>query len=210
MNDNQEFNSIKQYLTISVGVVPESGVIVEANDLHDGLTETVVEVVEGETIRLTCYASGGYPGADIVWEYKIYNETESVRVETAVRQPQPASHLVRVSRTLLYTASLEDHNNTLTCQVSQSHRRATLYTRTMRVSLTVKQRRPAQPLVREMTIISGVVVLTTIFLLFCLVVVLLLVRQTTKRRRRPSTQVPLVYRWAEASLTLSPVLFVLL
>ena len=199
MNDNQEFNSIKQYLTISVGVVPESGVIVEANELYDGLSETVVEVVEGETIRLTCYASGGYPGADIRWEYKISNESQSVRVERAVSQGSPGSHLVRVSRTLLYTASLEDHNNTLTCQLSQSHRLATLYARTMRVSLTVKEKRAAQPLVREMTIISGVVVITTIFLLFCLVLVLLLVRQTTKRRRRASssTQGPLVYRLAD-------------
>ena len=192
INDNQEFNSIKQYLTISVGVVPKSGVMVEANDLYE--TESVVEVVEGETIRLFCYANGGYPPADISWEYKIYNESHSVSVERVVRKPSPTSPLVTVSRTLLYTATLQDHNSTLTCQVSQTHRLATLYTRTMRVNLTVKERRPAQPLVREMTIISGVVVITTIFLLFCLVLILLLVRQATKRRRRPSTQVPLVFR----------------
>lgn len=196
INDNQEFNSIKQYLNISVGVVPMSGVIVEANDLYDGLSETVVEVVEGETIRLSCYTSGGFPPADIRWEYEMSASSQSVVVESPVSQTQPGSHLVRVSRALVYTASLQDHNNTLTCRVSQSHGRARLYSRTMRVSLTVKESRTAQPLVREMTIISGVVVITTIFLLFCLVLVLLLVRQTTKRSRRPSTQVPLVYRWA--------------
>ena len=162
----------------------------EGNNLYDDLTETVVEVVEGETIRLSCYANGGYPPADISWEYKIYNESHSVSVERAVRQPSPLSPLVTVSRTLLYMATLQDHNNTLTCQVSQTHRVATLYTRTMRVNLTVKERRPAQPLVREMTIISGVVVIT-ISLLFCLVLVLL----TNNRRRGPSTHVPLVFRW---------------
>ena len=193
INDNQEFNSIKQYLTISVGVVPKSGVMVEANDLYE--TESVVEVVEGETIRLFCYANGGYPPADISWEYKIYNESHSVSVERVVRKPSPTSPLVTVSRTLLYTATLQDHNSTLTCQVSQTHRLATLYTRTMRVNLTVKERGPAQPLVREMTIISGVVVITTIFLLFCLVLVVFLVRQTTNRMRGPSSHVPLVYRW---------------
>ena len=192
INDNQEFNSIKQYLTISVGVVPKSGVILEGNDLYDDLTETVVEVVEGETIRLSCYANGGYPPANIRWEYKIYNESHSVSEERAVRQSSPLSPLVTVSRTLLYMATLQDHNNTLTCQVSQTHRVASLYTRTMRVNLTVRERRPAQPLVSEMTIISGVVVITTIPLLFCLVLVLL----TNNRRSGPGTQMPLVYRWA--------------
>ena len=195
MNDNQEFNSIKQYLTLAVGVVPQSGVTVEAGDLYDPATESVVEVVEGEVLALTCYASDGYPPAEVSWEYNIFNQSDSVSVEEAMVSPSvPPSPLVTVSRTLLYTATLQDHNNSLTCHVSQSHQDSPLYSRAMRVSLNVKERRVAAPLVRKMTVISGVVVLTTIFLLFCLVLVLLLVRHSARRRRRSEKSLPLIYK----------------
>ena len=97
---------------------------------------------------------------------------------------------------LLYTAAIQDHNNSLTCRVSQSHQDSPLYSRTMRVSLNVKERRTAAPLVRQMTVISGVVVLTTVLFLFCLVLVLLLLRQSTKRRRRrrSDNDLPLIYK----------------
>ena len=201
INDNQEFNSIKQFLSLSVGVVPQSGLTVEAGDLSEASMEAVVEVVEGESIALTCYAHSGYPPPEVSWESNIFNESESVAVLAPVASSLPSSPLVSVTRTLLYTATLQDHNNSLACHVSQTHRQALLYSRTMRVSLAVKERRAAAPLVREMTVISGVVVITTIFLLFCLVLILLLVRHSTKRRRRSTTNLPLVYRLTTLSLT---------
>ena len=69
----------------------------------------------------------------------------------------------------------------------------------MRVSLAVKERQHPAPLVREMTVISGVVVITTVSFLFCLVIILLAVRMVRKRRRHCRSlsscqEIPLVYR----------------
>ena len=47
INDNMEFNSIKQFLTLNVGVIPVTGISIEAGDVFDADTETKVEVVEG-------------------------------------------------------------------------------------------------------------------------------------------------------------------
>ena len=45
INDNLEFNSVKQFLNLNVGVLPETGVSIEAGESFDADTETVVEVV---------------------------------------------------------------------------------------------------------------------------------------------------------------------
>ena len=102
MNDNQEFDSVKQYLSLSVGVVPQCGVTVDTVDLYEASTETVVEVVEGDVIALTCYARDGYPAAEVSWQYNVFNETDSVSVEEVVlSSPLPSSPLVTVARRVM-------------------------------------------------------------------------------------------------------------
>ena len=200
VNDNREFNSLKQFLNLNVGVTPDTGISVEAGEVFDADAETKVEVVEGDSIALSCYARRGYPPARIFWYYDISNET-SIRVQETRYSSESGSHLVTVSRTIEYTASLLDHNNTLYCKISQADltEEHLLYSRRMRVSLSVKERRFPAPLVREMTVISGVVVISTISFLFCLVFILLSVRFVRKRRRHNKRlsslqDVPLVFR----------------
>ena len=119
VNDNMEFNSIKQFLTLNVGVLPTTGISIKAGDVFDAETETKVEVVEGDNIALACYARRGFPPARVIWHYDISNQT-NIRVQEALYRQDSQSHLVSVSRTIVYTASLSDHNNTIFCKVYQS------------------------------------------------------------------------------------------
>ena len=64
VNDNKEFNTIKEFISVSVGVVAETGVTVEGVEVHDG---DVIEAVEGDSLDILCYARNGYPGAEIEW-----------------------------------------------------------------------------------------------------------------------------------------------
>ena len=43
------------------------------------------------------------------------------RVEPVSYQQLTGSHLVTVKRTLIYTASLSDHNNSISCRVTQKY-----------------------------------------------------------------------------------------
>ena len=61
INDNKNFDSVKQFVSVDVGVIPDTGVSIEAGSLYDADTETRVEVVEGDNIALSCYARQGFP-----------------------------------------------------------------------------------------------------------------------------------------------------
>ena len=56
INDNKNFDSVKQFVSLDVGVIPDTGVSIEAGSLYDADTESRVEVVEGDNIALSCYA----------------------------------------------------------------------------------------------------------------------------------------------------------
>ena len=44
-----------------------------------------------------------------------------LRVEPVSYQQLTGSHLVTVKRTIIYTASLSDHNNSISCRVTQKY-----------------------------------------------------------------------------------------
>ena len=56
INDNKNFDSVKQFVSLDVGVIPDTGISIEAGSLYDADTETRVEVVEGDNFALSCYA----------------------------------------------------------------------------------------------------------------------------------------------------------
>ena len=75
INDNYNFDSLKQFVSLDVGVIPDTGVSIEAGSLYDADTETRVEVVEGDNIALSCYARQGFPPSLVSWEHDITNYT---------------------------------------------------------------------------------------------------------------------------------------
>ncbi len=75
INDNKNFDSVKQFVSVEVGVIPDTGVSIEAGNLWDADTETRVEVVEGDNIALSCYARHGFPPSLVSWEHDITNDT---------------------------------------------------------------------------------------------------------------------------------------
>ena len=75
INDNKNFDSVKQFVSLDVGVIPDTGVSIEAGSLYDADTETRVEVVEGDNIALSCYARQGFPPSLVSWEHDITNYT---------------------------------------------------------------------------------------------------------------------------------------
>ena len=63
VNDNEEFNAVKNFVTVHIGVEARMGVIV-----HSRLVaEKVLTVVEGEFVDIKCYAEEGYPPASFLW-----------------------------------------------------------------------------------------------------------------------------------------------
>ena len=54
---------------------------------------------------------------------KMQNDQTSdvLRVEPVSYQQLTGSHLVTVKRTIIYTASLSDHNNSISCRVTQKY-----------------------------------------------------------------------------------------
>ena len=64
VNDNKEFNTIKEFISVNVGVIADTGVTVEGDEAHDG---GVLEAVDGDRIDVMCYARHGYPAAEIEW-----------------------------------------------------------------------------------------------------------------------------------------------
>ena len=75
INDNKNFDSVKQFVSVDVGVIPDTGVSIEAGNMWDADTETRVEVVEGDNIALSCYARHGFPPSLVSWEHDITNDT---------------------------------------------------------------------------------------------------------------------------------------
>ena len=75
INDNKNFDSVKQFVSLDVGVIPDTGISIEAGSLYEAITETRVEVVEGDNIALSCYARQGFPPSLVSWEHDITNDT---------------------------------------------------------------------------------------------------------------------------------------
>ena len=64
VNDNEEFNTIKEFISVKVGVVAETGVTIEGGEEYDA---GVLQLVEGDSIDVLCYARHGYPAAYLAW-----------------------------------------------------------------------------------------------------------------------------------------------
>ena len=64
VNDNKEFNTIKEFISVKVGVIAETGVTIEGGEEYDA---GVLQLVEGDSIDVLCYARHGYPAAYLAW-----------------------------------------------------------------------------------------------------------------------------------------------
>ena len=80
MNDNKDFNTVKEFTSVNVGVISEKGVTVDGVEVHDG---DVVEAMEGDSLAVLCYAKHGYPGAEIEWTVP---EDDNITYDLAVHQ----------------------------------------------------------------------------------------------------------------------------
>ena len=63
-NDNKEFNTIKEFISVKVGDIAETGVTIEGVEEYD---TGVLQLVEGDSIDVLCYARHGYPAAYLAW-----------------------------------------------------------------------------------------------------------------------------------------------
>ena len=63
VNDNEEFNTIKEFISVKVGVIAETGMTIEGGEYDAG----VLQLVEGDSIDVLCYARHGYPAAYLEW-----------------------------------------------------------------------------------------------------------------------------------------------
>ena len=64
VNDNKEFNTIKEFISVKVGDIAETGVTIEGVEEYDN---GVLQLVEGDSIDVLCYARYGYPSAYLTW-----------------------------------------------------------------------------------------------------------------------------------------------
>ena len=64
VNDNKEFNTIKEFISVKVGVISETGVTIEGGEAYDA---GVLQLVEGDSLDVLCYARYGYPAASLEW-----------------------------------------------------------------------------------------------------------------------------------------------
>ena len=64
VNDNKEFNTIKEFISVKVGVIAETGVTIEGGEAYE---DGVLQLVEGDSIDVSCYAKHGYPSAEVDW-----------------------------------------------------------------------------------------------------------------------------------------------
>ena len=71
VNDNEEFNAVKNFLTLHIGVESRMGLIVQGGQLM--AREGVLRLVEGESVDIKCYANHGYPPATFLWLAPIRN-----------------------------------------------------------------------------------------------------------------------------------------
>ena len=65
VNDNEEFNAVKNFVTLHIGVEAKMGINVHGGDLMS--REGILRLVEGELVDIKCYANNGYPAANFVW-----------------------------------------------------------------------------------------------------------------------------------------------
>ena len=86
VNDNQEFNTIKHFFSIQVGVTAITSITVNGVKMSDGDT---LELVEDDTVDIACNAEHGYPAASISW------------TGPEVERDSPGS--LEVSKVIMYT-----------------------------------------------------------------------------------------------------------
>jgi hypothetical protein len=65
VNDNEEFNAVKNFVTLHIGVEADMGINVHGGDLMS--RERILRLVEGEGVDIKCYANNGYPPANFIW-----------------------------------------------------------------------------------------------------------------------------------------------
>ena len=63
-NNNKEFNTIKEFISVKVGDIAETGVTFEGVEEYD---TGVLQLVEGDSIDVLFYARHGYPAAYLAW-----------------------------------------------------------------------------------------------------------------------------------------------
>ena len=79
MNDNEEFNAVKNFLTLHIGVESSMGISVQGGHLM--AREGVLRLVEGESVDIKCYANHGYPPANFLWLAPIRNNRSSSDIQ---------------------------------------------------------------------------------------------------------------------------------
>ena len=95
-----------------------------------------------------------------------------------------ADHTTSISRTAHYTASYMDNNKTLACMITQEDRTEVLLKQSISINLSIKKRRVAAPLIKQVPLLSGVLFLIIFLLLSCILLTLLIVRHRGKERKR--------------------------
>ena len=65
VNDNEEFNAVKNFVTLHIGVEAGMGINVHGGDLMS--REGILRLVEGESVDIKCYANNGYPLPNFIW-----------------------------------------------------------------------------------------------------------------------------------------------
>ena len=65
VNDNVEFNAVKNFITLHTGVEAAMGVNVHGGDLIS--REGILRLVEGQAVDIMCYANNGYPLPNFLW-----------------------------------------------------------------------------------------------------------------------------------------------
>ena len=107
-----------------------------------------MEVVEGDSLQLRCYARRGFPPPAVVWHTGDLGDGDGGDTDTvegdsdsdggdivieASEEEGAGHHLVTVSRVLVYRASRRHHNSSLSCTVAQPHTQpgAVLYSRSV-------------------------------------------------------------------------------
>jgi len=180
VNDNKEFNTIKEFISVSVGVIAETGVTVEGVEVHDG---DVIEAVEGDSLDIQCYARNGYPGAEIEWSVPEDDNITSLSVSQAIHL-STTDHTVSVSRTARYTAYITNINRTINCIIRQVDNNNIISMQTITLALKIQEKRVAAPLLKKVPLLSGLLLLIIFLFLSCILMTMLLVRHRRKKRRR--------------------------
>ena len=95
-----------------------------------------------------------------------------------------ADHTISISRTVRYTASHVDNNRTLTCRIMQVETTNVLLIENISIQLSIKKKRKAAPLIKQVPLLGGLLLLIIFLLLSCILLTLLVMRQRGKKKRR--------------------------